>query len=316
MKRNIFPLITMIGMIALSGCEESADPGLSEQKTIQQVLDRIEKNEGISDQIFGILSKRMPSDSLNELKKGAKDKAMFINLVARQTDDYFDEVVEGDISTFDIAKVPTPFSGEAEITLKGLASTQGVNDVIGAYSKQLLATAKEQSAKGRDGWILIEPAAVPGIKAADSEPVESLSLNFTKVEMMATIPHTIIMNLKLTDEEMLNEINDVLNANDIPPVAIGLLLPAVQKVREAATEEQPFDEAMNAWLNGPVTQAIGGGMNRDIIRRIHAAVYLAALHTILLDEYDGTTQDIASLSILHARYRAALIMGTNEVWQN
>ena len=95
-----------------------------------------------------------------------------------------------------------------------------------------------------------------------------------------------------------------------------MLLPAIQKIREAgATEsDDQFGTSMKAWLDGPVEQAINGGLNRDIIRRIHATVYLAGLHALITKEYSGTTVDNASLSILHARYRAALIAGSATVW--
>lgn len=319
MKRNIVLLFALATVITMSGCEESGDEELSEEARIQQVLDRFEKNESMSYQMFDVLAERMSPDSLKELKAEAAGKEMFINLIARQTEGYFDEVIEGS-SALDITTIPTPFSGEAEITLKGLVSVESSGaepfDVIGEYSKKLLAIIKEQAASGRKDWVLIESDAVPGIKGADSRPVESLSLNFTKIEMLVTLPQKIIMNLDLTDEQVLSEMNDILNANEIPPIAIGLLLPAVQKFRNADTEEQPFGDALNGWLNGPITQAIGGGMNRDIIRRVRTVVHLAALHTIILDGYKGTTPDIASLSVLHARYRAALILGAEVLWKD
>jgi hypothetical protein len=68
------------------------------------------------------------------------------------------------------------------------------------------------------------------------------------------------------------------------------------------------------WLNANAGQAINGGLNRDIIRRIQANIYLAGLHTVVLDEYPGNNQDMASLSVLNARYRAALLMASAEMW--
>lgn len=316
MKPNFLALFTLAGMIALSGCEESGDPVGSNEDITQEILDRLEKNEGISYQMFDLLNERMTSDSLEILKRNSDTQEIFINVVATQTDDYFYEVVEGGISEFDVTTIPTPFSGEAEITLKSLASTPVVPgtapiDVVGEYSKVLLKRIEEKAKDGHKEWIIIEAS---GSTSGKSKPTETLSLNFEKIKFMATIPHTIIMDLTLTDDQVLDAINDVLNANEIPPVAIGLLLPAVQKVREANASNEPFQDAMNAWLEGPIAQTLEGNLDRDIIRRIQATVYLAALHAIIRDEYVGTNPDMASLSVLHARYRAALIMGTKEVW--
>jgi hypothetical protein len=68
------------------------------------------------------------------------------------------------------------------------------------------------------------------------------------------------------------------------------------------------------WLGG--TKALTGdaGLDRDIIRRIQSSAFLAGLHTLLLQQYPKDNQDMASLSIIHARYRASLIMTYEELW--
>jgi hypothetical protein len=38
------------------------------------------------------------------------------------------------------------------------------------------------------------------------------------------------------------------------------------------------------------------------------------LHSISVDEYEGTNPDMASLSVLDGRYRAALIIATKGQW--
>ena len=182
------------------------------------------------------------------------------------------------------------------------------------YSDFILKQIEEQEAKGNNGGILVLSGG--NASAASDQPMETISLNYEKIKFLLTIAQTILNDQTQTDGGIWKTVNDVLNTNDVPPVAIGLLLPAVQKVRESAAvePEEPFGTAMNAWLNGPITQAINGGLNRDIIRRIHATVYLAGLHTLITEEYSGTTVDNASLSVLHARYRAALIAGSAAVY--
>jgi len=321
MKRKILSMFTLVGAVLVSSCEKSVEPRVSEDELIQYALDRFEKNEGISYQMFEILTDRMTSDSLAILEKKALSKASFIDVVARQTDDYFLEVVEGGVSEFELNDngIPIPYSYKAESMLKNLASMPAAvgsspNDVVDAYSNLILKQINEQAANGHKDWIIIESLRSTSTTESD-QPTESVALNYGKIKMMATIPHTIIMDMSLTDDQVLSTINDVLNSHQIPPVAIGLLLPAVQKIREAnATNDQPFRDSMKGWLDGPIAKALNGNLDRDIIRRVQAASYLAALHTIILDDYKGTNEDIASLSTLHARYRSAVIVATEALW--
>jgi hypothetical protein len=318
MQRKILILLALGAVILLCGCNESDDLMDLNADALQRSLERLNRNENISYEMFGILSERMTSDSLNTLKANAATKAAFIDVVALQTKDYFKEVVEATASDFSVTTIPTPYAGEAEITLKALAQTESAGaapfDFVSEYSDLVLKRIQEQAKKGKKEWVLIN--SLGSIGNNGDTPTESVAFAFSKIEFLATVPHTIIMDLTLSDEEVLTEINDVLNANDIPPVAIALLVPAVQKVREAAgTKNQPFPTAMEAWLDGPITEAVSDhGLDRDIIRRIQAIVYLAAVHTLLLEEYNGSNEDTASLSILHARYRAALITATEALW--
>lgn len=322
MKRTYSLLAMVVATVLLLSCEESDETierAMTDEEAVQQVLDRIEKNEGISYDLFGVLGDRMDPDSIARLKAASKTKEGFVDILTTQTKAYFEEIVEENKTDFHISATPTPFSGEAEITLKGLASREELSappflDIVGDYSQVILKEVQGQvAAEGGKEWILIDSYETS--TATREMPAESISLNFTKVEMLATVPHTVIMNLELTDEEVLETLNDILADHDIPPPAVAMLLPAVQKVREAASaSSEPFGNAMEAWLDGTVDPAIGGGLDRDIIRRIQATVFLAGLHTLILQGYPNANQDMASLSILHARYRAALIVATEELW--
>ena len=226
-------MFTLVGAVLLSSCEKSVEPQFSEDELIQYALDRFEKNEGISYQMFELLTDRMTSDSLAILEKKALSKADFIAVVARQTDDYFLEVVESGVSEFELKDngIPIPYSYKAESMLRDLASLPAAagsspNDVVDAYSSLILRQINEQADDGHKEWIPIE-----SLRSADitdsNKPQAAIYLKYEDIKMMATIPHTIMMDMSLTDDQVLSTINDVLNSHQIPPVAIGLLLPAV-----------------------------------------------------------------------------------------
>ena len=316
METKFLTSIVMVGAIIFSGCEDAVETGLTEAEITQQILDRIEKNEGISYNMFQLLNERITADSLMLYKREASAKADFIETVTRNSDDYFNEVVESGISEFNISTIPTPFAGDAEAALKMLVARDSA--FVDDYSNFILKQLEEQADKDdHRQWIVVDAISSSETpSSAKPKPTETISLNYEKMKFLVSIAQTILNDQSETDGGIWKTVNFALDDDDISPVAIGMLLPAVQKIREAAATEpvEPFGTAMNSWLDGPITQAINGGLNRDIIRRIHATVYLAGIHALISEEYAGTSVDMASLSVLHARYRAALIAGSATVW--
>jgi hypothetical protein len=312
MRTKLLTSIVMVGAILFSGCGETGvEPRMSEAEITQHILDRLEKNEGLSVSMFQTLNEYITGDSLLSLKGDAVSKADFIDAIARNTDDYFTEVVEGGIAELEISTIPTPFAGDAETALKGYASMDATT-LVEAYSNFILSDIDEQ-AKGGNGGILVLSGG--NASAAADQPTETIAFSYEKIKFLVSLAEIIVTDQTNSDDEMWTAVNVALADDDTSPVAIGLLLPAVQKIREAASVgDGAFGPSMNTWLDGPVTQAINGGLNRDIIRRINATVYLAGLHALITEGYSGESVDMASLSLLHARYRAALIVSSGVVW--
>jgi hypothetical protein len=241
-------------------------------------------------------------------------------MMANESENYFAEIVEKNKSDFQIATIPMPFKN-AELSLRKIVSLEETNSIPywpweTSYSSLILEEIEMQVAAGRKEWIIIK-----SFDDGTSEPRqladESISLNYSKIKMMASELHKVFMNMSLTDEQVLVTINEIMISHQIPPTAVALLVPAVQKVREAAAaNSEPFGDALKIYLDETVGQAINGGLNRDIIRRIHALAFLAGLHTIILPEYDNANQDIASLSIMHARYRATIGGASGGIWKS
>jgi hypothetical protein len=309
----------MVAAIFQFSCEESVEPILTAQEIEQKVLDKIEKNEGISYDLFRLLGEGVDAETINRLKVASETKEEFVNSMADESDDYFEAVVKMNISDFQITTIPTPYSN-AELSLRKFVSQEELNsmpywDWETSYSNLILEEIEQQAADGHKEWIIVE-SFNDGTSEAKPLPTESMSLNYAKIKMLTSEIHKVFMNMSLTDEQVLVTINEIMYSHEIPPIAIALLVPAVQKVRDAAAaNSEPFGDALKVYLDETVGEAINGGLNRDIIRRIHAVAFLAGLHTIILPEYENTNQDVASLSIMHARYRAAIAGASGGVWK-
>src|SRR5688572_17570288 len=318
MKHSHVALLTMVAAVFQFSCEESVEPTLTAQEIEQKVIDKIEKNEGISYDLFQVLGEGVDAETINRLKIASETQEEFITSIAEASDDYFEEVVEMNMSDFRVTTIPMPFSGTAELQVRKLAGQDDPNALPywpweTSYSTLILEEIEKQAADGHKDWIIVE--SLDDASGVNSLPMESVSLNYAKIKMLASEVHKVFMNMSLTDEQVLVTINEMMITHEIPPVAIALLVPAVQKVRDAAATSEPFGDALKVYLDGTVGEAINGTLDRDIIRRIHAGAFLAGLHTIILPEYDNANQDLASLSIMHARYRATIAGASGGVWK-
>src|SRR5690349_14085709 len=127
MKHSHVALLTMVAAVFQSSCEESIEPALTAQEVEQKVPDKIEKNEGISYDLFRLLGEGVDAETINRLKVAAKTQEEFVNSIADESDDYFEEVVEMNIADFQVKTIPTPFSGEAELQVRKLAGLETQN---------------------------------------------------------------------------------------------------------------------------------------------------------------------------------------------
>jgi hypothetical protein len=318
MKYSHVALLTMVAAVFQFSCEESQEPNMA-QIMEQKVLDKIEKNEGISYGLFQLLTDSLDAETITSFDAASGTQGEFVTLMTGESENYFAKVVEMNLSDFQIETIPTPYKS-AEPSLLQIVSQEEQNELPYwpwelDYSSLIVKEIETQAAAGRKEWIIIN-----SFDDGTSEPrqlaQETISLNYEKIKVMAAELHKVFMNMSLTDEQVLVTINEIMISHKIPPTAVALLVPAVQKVRDAATaNSEPFGDALKVYLDETVGQAINGGLNRDIIRRIHALAFLAGLHTIILPEYDNANQDIASLSIMHARYRATIAGASGGIWK-
>jgi hypothetical protein len=132
----------------------------------------------------------------------------------------------------------------------------------------------------------------------DAVESESISLNFTKIEY-ALEAASVWLNPSLTTNQQESAMKDILN-RELPPVGVALLLPAVQKTREAAKAKEA-EEAFILWVEEEVVP-ISGGLDRDLIRRKWFYEMLGSLNIIISQNAPHANQWEAAVSAAKARF--------------
>ena len=301
----VFILALIIGLV--SGCE--SDNQNSEEST-DQILERIENNYNLSYNLFEKLQLEISPDSIIELREASATKNIFIENIDNVSIEIFPNEVEVISSSLVLDYIPMPFGGDAKELLKvNLNNDEPFIDVVDEYSEAVLSLAEQQNSAsdGHKEWVILQSNAT-------GQDLENISFNFEEVSNLIAL-HLTLMNPNFSDEEITEQIDEFLSENETSAILVGLLLPAIQPPRDPSLGT-PFETALTDWLDANVNPAIPGGMNSNITRKIQAIVYLAGLHTLILEDFPNNNVDMVSLSVLHARYRAAILMSASEMWDH
>lgn len=300
----------------------SPDNKPSDEEVLALTIAAIQNNSGIFNEILEETIITV-TDTVKRVKAKSKTREMFIENMDKLTGNIFIGATLPFVQDLQLSTVPQPFAGEAEITLKAIVNqhyaTTPVNAVLfKEYSDSIIDLIESMEKSGKDNRQLVQfyagdlgnPVILPESKT---------TLNAEQLKFLAKTVYTVMDNSELTEEEKLKDIDKIINRMDLPPVAIALLLPAVQKFKETgsstAASEEPMQLAISKWVDNSIPQPIQGALDRDIIRRrCIMATFLAGLHTLATNDYRNTNQNEALLSLMHARYRAMLILTWNELW--
>ena len=214
------------------------------------------------------------------------------------------------------------FVKAVEETRPGLSGYLKIGDIKGesktaARLLDLLTGGGEEPLSDYYGLIKSEldkssPATWDLIKSYRTEegkeiPMEDMSLNYD--QLASAIKLSDVLVTSISDQEQAEEIDAVAMKENLPPILIGLLLPAIQKMHEAETEDP-----LAQWLDKITEETISGGLDQDIIRRIKTAGYHAGLDQIINNRYDNTNQISTSAQILEARFEATMMFTWATIW--
>lgn len=309
-------VITIVMFVSSSCNEDEVIPKRSDQELFEMTMEKIAANEGILEDVFAETATVVTRTAIQNALKTSSTKAAFISNMNALVDEIFENEVKsnsGQLASDVFLKIDGAKGESVAQTVSEFILDPNFEDPLVSYSNKVKSLVETGSASGRGLLVLIQK--VVDDETSESAPAEQVSLNYDKIKVMYELLHNVIMAGKEgmsaeTDEQ----IDNILLQKGVPPVAIGLLLPAVQKIRECCppeTSSMPYWE----WEKICVNPEINGGLNRDIIRRYNVAGFMGALQLLLSNEYKNDNQDLASMLLLRARYQASLMFIWNDIWE-
>jgi hypothetical protein len=304
MKRIFAFSMSMV--LALVSCE--SDPGV--QLDPQELsLNEIDKNHAILVDAYAALNESLSKEAIFYIRKNGSTQAEFMASMYDKANEAFEKVLVkkfGEQAAVDYYIKIDGVNGESKGKLIDLLIQE---NAAGAFVSDVEQRLKNKSSSV-DTWFIFKKLVTKG--QARDMPLESISLNFTKVEAAIDVAAN-FLDLTLSDTELAEVMKDVFELQQMPPVAIALLLPAIQKSREPS-KAMEAEEMYLKWIEEEVIPTTSGGLDRDIIRRKAFFEYLGALDLIISENYENENQLGASIAILKARYDFKLLSLWADYW--
>lgn len=302
--KKLFTLCISIAILFLSCEKEAGSPTGEADDPMKRALEEIGRNRKVLDQAWAALAQRLPADSIGKIRKSADTRAEFIVEMKGRTQSLFKDAIKSNDPNQRLdyyLKLPDI---EPDTNAAAISRLFVHEQPLGEYVARLTRKVKESK---KDRWVLVKAYRFPD---GTTLPIPQEQATVNREQLLAAIRIAeIVADPALNEQEQETAIEELVKKAGLPPLTIILLVPAVQKY----TEEPSADPFMN-WLNTGVKPAIGGGMNRDIIRRVAAAALLGNLEHLLSGEYRNDNQVSASLQLLENRFNTSLVFLWNEVW--
>lgn len=305
--KNLF-FLSMAMVLVVCGCENDPEVKLDEQAIVERTLIEIDKNHEILVAAYQGLTETAIKEAILTCRKSSGDQAEFVAKMFEKSNEAFEKAVtqkHGEAAADYFLKIPD-IEGESLEEKKALLLQE---NSVEAYRAAVLERLKKKSAE-TERWYIMKNLVLDNTNHA--APAEQFSLNYEEIKS-ATKLADILLDLKLSDTERTQALNDALDIAQLPPVPVGLLLPAVQKVREAANATKA-EELYLEWLDTEVIPTINGGLDRDLIRRKAFFEYLSGLDLVISQDFNHDNQVEASIAIMKARYDLKMLCLWTAYW--
>ncbi|MBX2968471.1 MAG: hypothetical protein KF803_03800 [Cyclobacteriaceae bacterium] len=305
--KNLF-FLSMAMVLVLCACETDPEVKLNEQAVVDRTLLEIDKNHEILVAAYQALTETAHKEAILTCRKSGGDQAEFVAKMFEKSNEAFEKAVtqkHGEAAADYFLKIPD-IEGESLEEKKALLLQE---NSVEAYRAAVLERLKKKSAD-TERWYIMKNLVLDN--ESHSVPMEEFSLNYEEIKS-ATKLADILLDLKLSDTERTQALNDALNIAQLPPVPVALLLPAIQKVREAANATKA-EELYLEWLETEVIPTTSGGLDRDIIRRKAFFEYLGGLDLVISQGFNHDDQVEASIAIMKVRYDLKMLCLWTAYW--
>lgn len=285
-------------VFVLFACETVDDE--DQPQLVDLVLEDIRNNQDLLNLAFEKGALLVTSANVNVIKEESQSKREFIIALTELTEDLFvDAVEETQIPVAHYLKIGG-VDGEStnnSVRLLSILTNVAVDPLPGYYDILMREGAEIEPPV----WALIQNYR----NASGTDiPIEEMTLNYGQIE--ASFEFSDILLSSETDQQKAEEISEVARVEDIPPLTVALLLPAVQKLQEEGEAVDPLEQ----WLDSILIES----NNSEMINRIKAGAYLASLDQLINSRYDNSNQLSASAQIMQANFEATMMFFWAEVW--
>jgi hypothetical protein len=301
MKKVWIFCMAMVG--ALTACDSDSD---TRPSGVSVAVGDVNSSYKVLEDAYKNLRILLPGEELKKIRNASGDDyKIYLAMVLEQSDKAFMASVKNHEP--EQAAIYMHYEG-----IKGNATAaMGMDDPEGYFLK-LIQKKLDEASMVAGGIPLFNSVVDVNGRPMEDVPSESISLNFSKVEIVLQALELGI-NSSAPIEEALGEMANLVIQSGVPPVAISLLLPAVQKAREAA-QANKADEAFIQWAEEEIVPVVQGALDRDLIRRKVFWEDMGALYAVLLQKYPRENQREAAYALMKDRFDSRVMALVMEYW--
>jgi len=313
--KNLVYLFAFITLVFASSCQDDTETPINPTDPEEALVAQLELDIEQLELSVGKLNQGLGSAKVYDLIGKAPTKEAFIEAIIDESHSIFVAHANTDQQHKDWINLLTDSQTGQAMTqadyMKKVALS-GNSDPLATMAELSLELLNKKKGSSPNGIVISKwQPTQEATPVSLSFPNDALELLIKKMEELGNAQSD------REEEMLLDDIVKILDDSDAEPIIIGLLLPAVQKVREAAgkgqTKELP-ESGFVDWYGGIVGPTVGGGLDRDIIRRVQATAMLGSIHRAMSNGYDSSDPRKAQFQLYHAQYIAAVAAVGNALY--